>query len=67
MSKSNETTAVGAKLSVLFWLKKSRATTDGAATVYVGITINGLAGEIPTGVKVPVDKDNRAPVYNITI
>lgn len=43
------------KLFVLFWLKKSKATTDGTAPVYARITIDGLTDEISTGLKAPMD------------
>ncbi|SDF63732.1 Site-specific recombinase XerD [Dyadobacter soli] len=43
------------KLFVLFWLKKSKITTDGTAPVYVRITIDGLSDEISTGLKAPVE------------
>jgi hypothetical protein len=43
------------KLFVLFWLKKSKATTDGTAPVYSRITIDGHTDEISTGLKAPIE------------
>lgn len=43
------------KLFVMFWLKKSKATTDGSAPIYARITIDGLSDEISTGKKAHPD------------
>lgn len=43
------------KLFVMFWLKKSKATSDGSAPIYARITIDGLSDEISTGKKAHPD------------
>lgn len=43
------------KLSILFWLKKSKATKDGKAPIYARITIEGDEEEISTGRKAHPD------------
>jgi len=40
------------KLSVMFWLKKSKATKDGQAPLYARVTIDGEDEEISVGKKV---------------
>ena len=58
---------VNQKLSILFYLRKSKTSSDGKSPVYARVTIDGLKDEVSTGCKVHSKSwDNEAKTVSST-